>query len=176
MADDTSGRRGLSRRERIGLWLHRTLDRRLSRLGVAVMRRTRGSVAERWKVDALVLTTRGRRSGRERPVVLQWFRDDDSMIVVAANDGGAAHPAWYLNLRAEPAARVEVRGATIPVRAEELGGDEAATWWTRICERSPDYERYRRATDRPFPIVRLVPAPTDAPMTAPTARPTAGGA
>ena len=147
----------VSRRERIGLAIHRGLDRWLSPLGVWVMRRTKGGVARPWKVDALLLTTRGRRSGRERTVVLQYFPDGDAMIVAAANDGGAAHPGWYFNLTAEPAARVEVMGRTIPVRAEELPPDEAATWWGRILERSPDYERYARATMRTFPIIRLVP-------------------
>jgi deazaflavin-dependent oxidoreductase (nitroreductase family) len=147
----------LSRRERLGLFLHRELDHRLTPLGVAVFRRTKGAVAKPWKVDALLLTTRGRRSGRERTVVLQWFRDGEAMVVVAANDGGSADPAWYLNLVAEPSARVEVEGRRIEVRAEVLSDDESAAWWPRILERSPEYERYRRATDRPFPVVRLAP-------------------
>jgi deazaflavin-dependent oxidoreductase (nitroreductase family) len=147
----------LSRRERLGLFLHRELDHRLTPLGVAVFRRTKGAVAKPWKVDALLLTTRGRRSGRERTVVLQWFRDGEAMVVVAANDGGSADPAWYLNLVAEPSARVEVEGRRIEVRAEVLSDDESAAWWPRILERSPEYERYRWATDRPFPVVRLAP-------------------
>lgn len=150
---------GLSRKERLGLFLHRELDHRLTPLGVAVMRRTRGGIARPWKVDALLLTTRGRRSGRERTVVLQWFRDDEAMVVVAANDGGDADPAWYLNLVAEPRARVEVEGRRIMVRAEILTPDATTAFWPRILERSPEYERYRRATDRPFPVVRLVAVP-----------------
>jgi deazaflavin-dependent oxidoreductase (nitroreductase family) len=148
---------GVSRKERVGLFLHRELDHRLSPLGVAVMRRTRGGIARPWHVDVLLLTTRGRRSGRARTVVLQYFHDRAAMVVVAANDGGETDPAWYLNLHATPVAKVEVDGRTIEVRAEELPQTEAEVWWARILERSPDYERYRRATARPFPIVRLVP-------------------
>lgn len=149
---------GLTRRERIALFLHRELDHRLSPLGVWVFRRTKGDVARPFKVDALLLTTRGRRSGRERTVVLQYFRDDPAFVVVAANDGWATDPAWYLNLVAEPAARVEIHGRRIAVRAEVLPPGESAAWWPRILERSPEYERYARATARPFPVVRLVPA------------------
>ena len=148
----------LSRKETVGLALHRGLDRRLSRLGVWAYRRTRGGITGPWNVDALVLTTRGRRSGRERQVLLQYFRDGDAMVLVAANDGGAAHPGWYHNLVARPDARVEVMGRLVAVRAEELPADEAAAFWPRILARAPDYERYRRATDRRFPIIRLVPA------------------
>jgi deazaflavin-dependent oxidoreductase (nitroreductase family) len=147
----------LTRKERVGLFLHRGLDRWLSPLGVWVYRRTKGGIAKPWKVDALLLTTRGRRSGRERTVVLQFFPDGEAMVVAAANDGGASHPGWYHNLTAEPAARVEVKGRSIAVRAEELDGADARSWWSRILERDPTYERYARATDRRIPIIRLVP-------------------
>lgn len=148
---------GVSRKERLGLFIHRGLDRWLSPLGVWVYRRTRGGIAKPWKVDALLLTTRGRRSGRERTVVLQFFPDGEAMVVAAANDGGASHPGWYFNLTADPDARVEVMGRTLPVRAAELDEAEAAGWWRRILERDPSYERYARAADRRIPIVRLVP-------------------
>jgi len=147
----------LSRRERIGLTLHRGLDRYLSPLGVLVYRRTRGGIARPWHVDALLLTTVGRRSGRHRTVVLQYFPDGDAMVVAAANDGGRTHPGWYHNLHARPEAVVEVMGRKVRVRAEELPSDEAARWWDRILERDPSYERYSRATSRSFPIIRLVP-------------------
>jgi deazaflavin-dependent oxidoreductase (nitroreductase family) len=110
-------------------------------------------------VDVLLLTTRGRRTGRERTVLLQFFLDDGAMVVTAANDGGDAPPAWYLNLQSEPLAKIEVNGRTRSVRAEELSADEAAAWWPRIVQRDPNYARYARATTRPFPIVRLVPIP-----------------
>jgi len=155
--------RRLSRRERLGLDLHRNLDRWLSPFGVWVFRRTKGSVAKPFKVDALLLITRGRRSGRDRTVVLQFFPDGDAMVVTAANDGGDAYPGWYHNLRSEPDARVEVKGRVIPVRAAELSGEEAAAWWPRIVDRDPHYARYRQATDRPFPILRLSPPPADEP-------------
>ncbi len=147
----------INRRERIWLTIHRGLDRWLSPLGVLVYRRTRGGIARPWHVDALLLTTRGRRPGRSRTVVLQYFPDRDAMVVAAANDGGTTHPGWYHNLHATPEAEVEVMGRSIPVRAEELPADEARAWWDRILARDPSYERYARATTRTFPIVRLVP-------------------
>jgi deazaflavin-dependent oxidoreductase (nitroreductase family) len=143
--------------ERVGLTLHRLSDKWLSPLGVWVMRRTRGAIGRRFHVDALVLTTVGRRSGRRRDVVLQYFPDGDAMIVAAASDGASKDPAWYLNLTSTATARVEVLGRTIDVRAERLPPDEATAWWQRIIARSPEYERYARATTRTIPVVRLVP-------------------
>jgi deazaflavin-dependent oxidoreductase (nitroreductase family) len=147
----------VSRKERVGLFLHRGLDKWLSPLGVWVMRRTKGSLAGRFRVDALVLTTVGRRSGRRRNVVLQFFPDGDAFIVTAVNGGDPKDPAWYLNLGSTPTAHVEVRGQTVDVRAEELPPDEATAWWGRILSRSPEYERYARATTRRIPVIRLVP-------------------
>jgi deazaflavin-dependent oxidoreductase (nitroreductase family) len=123
------------------------------------MRRTKGTIGRRFDVDALVLTTVGRRSGRRRDVVLQYSPYGDAMIVAAANDGGSRDPAWYLNLTSTPAAQVEVLGRTIDVRAERLPPDEATAWWQRILARSPEYERYARATTRAIPVVRLVLVP-----------------
>lgn len=147
----------LSLGEGVALWLHRSLDRWLTPLGVAVMRRTRGGPARLWNVNALLLTTRGRRSGRPRTVVLQYFPDDGAMVVAATNDGGSSHPGWYFNLRSTPTAEVELAGRRLTVRAEELSRAEADAWWERILQVAPDYERYSRAAGRTFPVVRLVP-------------------
>ncbi len=152
-----AGRGAMTRGERLALVLHRESDRRLSRLGVWVMRRTRGSLARLYHVEALVLTTTGRRSGRRRSVVLQSFADGEARLVVATNDGGDKPPAWYLNLAADPVVEVELGGRRFPARAVELDAEEAAVWWQRILERAPDYERYARATSRAFPVVRLEP-------------------
>lgn len=152
--------RPLSRGEHVKLSIHRGLDKHLSPFGVWFMRRTKGRLASLWKVKALTLTTRGRRSGRDRAVVLQYLPDGEAMVVIAANDGGAAHPGWYYNLKAEPEGVVEVDGQRLSVRATELGPEEAAYWWKRVLEVTPTYELYRRATSRRFPTFRLDPIST----------------
>jgi len=150
-------RRGVSRAEHVGLAIQRQLDRRLAPLGIWAYRRTRGGITRPWHVDALLLTTRGRRSGRARTVILEFFRDGDAMVLAASNDGGARHPGWYFNLMAHPTARVEVMGVRLTVRATELTAAEASAFWPTIPARDPSYERYVRATHRAIPLVRLVP-------------------
>lgn len=63
----------------------------------------------------------------------------------------------YLNLVANRTAQVEIDGRRVDVSAAEVTGDEAASWWLRILELSPDYERYTRAARRSFPVLRLTP-------------------
>ena len=50
----------------------------------------------------LVLETRGRKSGKVRSVPLLYVEDDGDLVVVASSGGDPHHPAWYLNLEAEP--------------------------------------------------------------------------
>lgn len=78
------------------------MDRHSVRIGAWLLRRTRGRIARWWHRRALVLTTRGRRSGLPRTVAVQYFPDGPDLIVVAANSGMPTHPAWYLNLIDDP--------------------------------------------------------------------------
>lgn len=153
----SSGLHTLSRRERVARFLEHTLDRRLGRFGVALYRLTGGRIARLYGKDVLILTTRGRRSGQERTVLLQFFRDGRQIVVVAANSGLPSHPGWFYNLKATPTAQIQVTDRLLQVRAEELSADEVAGFWPRILERSPDYARYLKRTSRTIPLVRLVP-------------------
>jgi F420H(2)-dependent quinone reductase len=146
----------LSRKDSIGLFLEHELDKRLAGMFVGLYRLTQGRITRLWKVDVLLLTTRGRRSGQQRTVMLQFFRDADQIVVVAANSGRSSHPGWFYNLTATPAAWIQVMDRTLPVRAEELSADEAAALWPRILRRAPGYARYHKATSRIIPLVRLV--------------------
>ena len=146
-----------SRTARFKTRIEHVVDTRSARFGAWPLRRIKGRVVRLWHRQALVLTTRGRRSGMERTVPLQVFPDGDQMIVVAANSGLPAAPGWYYNLAADPRARVEVAGRTPRVRAEELSNAEAAAFWPRILQTTPDYARYPRRTNRRIPLVRLTP-------------------
>ena len=150
----------LSRQERIARFLEHTLDKRLGRFGVGLYRLTGGRIARLYGKDVLLLTTRGRKSGQERTVLLQFFRDGTQMVVVAANSGLAAHPGWYYNLKATPTAQVQVMERILQVRAEALSADEVAAFWPHILHRSPDYARYLKCTSRTIPLMRLIPVAT----------------
>ena len=150
-------------REQIETFLEREGNRRLGRVGAAVYRLTSGRFVEwlmRRKVNVLLLTTRGRRTGRERTVILQFFPDGDDLVLVAVNSGQPTrHPDWYRNLKATPLARVEVRGRSFSARAEELSAEGAAAFWPRVLEVAPGYARWKRVADladRTIPVMRLV--------------------
>jgi deazaflavin-dependent oxidoreductase (nitroreductase family) len=104
-----------------------------------------------------VLTTRGRRTGLARSVLLQYFPDSTDRIVVAANSGRPTYPAWYHNLTATPEATVEVDGHTLRVRAVELTDAETKHWWPHVVAIAPSYAKIPERTTRAIPLIRLVP-------------------
>ncbi|ANY05458.1 nitroreductase/quinone reductase family protein [Pseudonocardia sp. HH130630-07] len=106
------------------------------------------------------LTTTGRRSGEPRTVLLTApVHGDGSYVVVASRGGDDRHPAWFLNLRADPDVRVAVGGGpAVPMRARIADPDERARLWPQITGRYRNYAGYQRSTEREIPLVHLEPA------------------
>ena len=106
----------------------------------------------------LLLATAGRRTGRSRTTPVQYLADGDAFVVVASNGGAAHPPAWYLNLRADPHARVEVGPRTVDVEAREATDEERAILWHRLTAANRSLERAARKAPRPLPVITLAPA------------------
>jgi deazaflavin-dependent oxidoreductase (nitroreductase family) len=125
----------------------------------ALQRASGGRIGWRaYGMPVVELTTTGRRSGQPRTVLLTSpLQEDGAYVVVGSRGGDDTHPAWYLNLLADPAVQVAVRGRPLPMRARALAGDERAEVWTRVTERFPHYAGYQRKTEREIPLVRLEP-------------------
>jgi deazaflavin-dependent oxidoreductase (nitroreductase family) len=107
------------------------------------------------KARALVLTTRGRRSGRERSVVLPYFTLLDKTFVVGSKGGSPEDPDWVANLRATPAARVCVDRRSSPVQTRFATPEERARLWPQLLALAPTYGDYQRGTRREIPLVIL---------------------
>jgi deazaflavin-dependent oxidoreductase (nitroreductase family) len=106
----------------------------------------------------LLLTTTGRRTGRERTMPLLYVPDGDRFVVVGSNGGDDRPPAWWLNLQASPDARVQAGRVQHHVRARQAQGAELAALWTRLDSSYRYYADYRRRTSREIPVVVLEPA------------------
>lgn len=117
-----------------------------------------GKRGHRWRgVDTLLLTTRGRRTGKLRRTALIYGRDDDRYLVVASAGGKQAHPAWYLNLRDQPQVEVQVGSERFRATATTAGDEERAKLWGVMASIWPEYDRYQAKTDRQIPVVVLTP-------------------
>jgi deazaflavin-dependent oxidoreductase (nitroreductase family) len=86
---------------------------------------TDGKKGHQWRgVHTLLLTTRGRRSGKLRRTALIYGRDGDRYLVVASNGGSKEHPSWYLNLTDDPEVEAQVgaerfAATAVPTTPEE---------------------------------------------------------
>jgi deazaflavin-dependent oxidoreductase (nitroreductase family) len=125
------------------------------------LKRIRGKGGKFMGMNALVLTTIGRKSGAERQTPVGWFPgQDDSWLIVASAGGAAANPAWYFNLAAHPdQVWIEVGGSRYAVTAEQLHGAERDEAWRQITAAAPRFSSYQKGTDRELPIMRLVRRP-----------------
>jgi F420H(2)-dependent quinone reductase len=105
-------------------------------------------------VPILLLTTRGRRSGQRRTVPVMYVPGAEP-VLVASNGGSPSHPAWYLNLEAQPHAEIEIEGRRQEVVARTVSGEEREPLWRRAVALYPAYASYQRRADRQLPVVVL---------------------
>ena len=108
-------------------------------------------------MNALVLTTIGKKSGTERSNPVGWFpAADGGWLIVASASGAARNPAWYYNIAAHPdRVKIEIGQRVIPVRAEQLHGDERERAWRQISGSAPRFADYAKKTDRELPVILL---------------------
>ena len=107
------------------------------------------------KGAVVILTTTGRKSGKRRSKPLIAVEHDDGWVVTASNSGHHHAPDWYLNLRADPSAELQVGAHTHRVRSREVEGPERDRLWEQLVMAYNDYTTYREVTDRTIPVLVL---------------------
>lgn len=105
--------------------------------------------------SVVLLTTTGRKSGEPRTAPLLGFEEGQSIIVIPSNAGKKHYPSWYLNLRANPQAQVQVGRELRQVRAREATPQEQERLWPYVTSQYGGYDAYRQRTDRHIPVVIL---------------------
>jgi deazaflavin-dependent oxidoreductase (nitroreductase family) len=105
-----------------------------------------------------LITTTGRRTGRRRTVPLLYLPyGDDQIVLVASRGGMSAHPAWYLNLAADPRATVDIGASRRQMVARQATATERAELWPALTAVYPRFETYQRRTARLIPVLVLGP-------------------
>ncbi len=115
-----------------------------------------------WSVggmQALELTTTGRKSGAPRSVMLTSpIQVGESLVVVASRGGDDHDPAWFLNLKAKPEVQVAMRGgASVAMQARIATSAERADLWPKVAAKYKNYAGYQKKTNREIPLVFLDP-------------------
>jgi deazaflavin-dependent oxidoreductase (nitroreductase family) len=149
----------------------RALGRAAGAIHIGVYRRSGGRRGGRVKgIPVLLITTTGRRSGQERTQPVCYCLDGDGYVVAGTNGGMKHPPCWSLNLRNDPAARIQVGPDMFDVTATEATGAEYDRLWAAYVEQHPPLAKYPRKTTRRIAVWQLepVPAPAATPRSATT--------
>jgi deazaflavin-dependent oxidoreductase (nitroreductase family) len=135
------------------------MGRALNKTHSSVYRRSDGRVwGTMFGGPILLLNTTGRKSGQRRTNPLLYVMDGEDFVLIASNGGAPSHPAWYLNLMANPDATVEVGDRKLRVRAEEVDGEEKARLWQKMVDMYSSYDDYQTKTKREIPLLVLHPS------------------
>ena len=109
-------------------------------------------------MPAVKLETIGRKSGQRRTTMLTSpVQPDGDIVLIASYGGDAKHPAWYLNLQADPNVTITMDGKTFDAVARTATAAEKADLWPRIVAEYKGYASYQERTDRDIPVVICTP-------------------
>ena len=114
----------------------------------------RGATLMDTGIPVIIVTSRGRKSGKLRKTPLMRVEDGGEYALVASKGGAPTHPVWYHNLMADPEA-VMIQDGPEPfdARVREVSGDERAAWWKRAVAVYPPYDEYQAGTEREIPVL-----------------------
>ena len=112
------------------------------------------------KWGALRLTTTGRRTGDAHSVIVGYYEDGPNLVTMAMNGWGKAEPAWWLNLQADPRARVQLAGdVSYDVLARPAIGTERERLWQRWRELDKNLDSYAARRPHETAVVIFEPSP-----------------
>ena len=107
--------------------------------------------------NTLLLTTSGRKTGREVSIPLLYVEDGGRLYIVGSFGGSDTPPGWYRNLVVHPDVTAEVSAARGRYRARTLTSDEAKPIWPKLLAIWPQYADYQKKTTRVIPVIELAP-------------------
>ena len=114
--------------------------------------------AHKRKWGAMRITTTGRKTGRERTVIVGYLADGSNVVALAMNGWDEGHPAWWLNLEADPNVIIHLpHQDPRPARAHAAVGDERRRLWDRWLEIEPETDAYAASHAIETPVVVFEP-------------------
>lgn len=108
-------------------------------------------------LPVLLLTTIGRKSGKQHTTPVAYFPNGDGYMIVASNQGQGKLPNWWLNIRESNQAQIEIEKKRMLVSARQTSPEERQRLWPSVVARLSNYERYQQSTSYPIPLILLHP-------------------
>tara|TARA_R110002110_G_scaffold66978_1_gene183000 strand:+ start:90300 stop:90713 length:414 start_codon:yes stop_codon:yes gene_type:complete len=104
-------------------------------------------------IDVVLVETTGRKTGKRRIVPIACYPYKDTVVVSASNSGQEKHPAWYLNMQANPEVTVQLGKERYEAIAENVPEEERADLWPVIVKINKHQGEYLEKVDRHIPLV-----------------------
>jgi len=120
--------------------------------------RISSALGSSFQEHALLLTSIGAKSGRERDIPLVSIRDGEDIVLIASQGGRPKHPAWYHNLKANPDCVVRMGGQRLECTAREAMDDERERLWKAAADFNPAFDGYAARAGRRIPVMVLTPS------------------
>jgi deazaflavin-dependent oxidoreductase (nitroreductase family) len=108
-------------------------------------------------VPCLILETTGRKSGTPQILPLIYGKDGKNFVIVASKGGAPKHPAWFLNLEAQPQVQFQVVDKKYRGKAVVAPSADRPRLYEMMAKIYPPYIEYQQKTDREIPVVLLQP-------------------
>ncbi len=109
------------------------------------------------KMPVLLLTTTGRKTGKQRTLPLIYIMEGSAYVITASAGGADRHPGWFFNIRSNPQVVIRVKDTQIKVTAEITGPEKKSELWARLVAVAPNFAGYQKRTSRDIPMVILHP-------------------
>lgn len=149
---------GVRRPERDNKLIKNFFIRLFTDFNAFLIRISRGRIGSRLGTQTiLILHTIGRKTGRPRSTPIAYFHFEGNYLLVGSNWGRDHDADWYLNLRKQPRARIDVNGRTLQAQARFAENEEYARLWAYVTQKHPPYLDYQKAASRKIPIAILQP-------------------
>tara|TARA_R110001599_G_scaffold353795_2_gene597957 strand:- start:105502 stop:105924 length:423 start_codon:yes stop_codon:yes gene_type:complete len=104
-------------------------------------------------IDVVLVTAIGRKSGKVRTVPIACYPYCDSVAVSASNSGMENHPAWYLNMQANPRVSVQLGTEKFEAMAEDVPDADREALWESVVKINKHQGEYLAAVQREIPLV-----------------------
>ena len=117
-----------------------------------------GTTLRETGLSVIIVTNIGNKTGAVRKTPLMRAVDGANYILVASTGGAPKHPAWYLNLKANPSVKIQDGPNLYDMTVREINTpDDRKRLWDIAVNAYPPYQEYQDRTDRIIPVFLAEP-------------------
>jgi deazaflavin-dependent oxidoreductase (nitroreductase family) len=92
--------------------------------------------------EVLLLTTKGRRTGKDRTVPVFYLRNGEAIVICNVKPEFERTNPWVINLRSDSIAQIQIGSEIAWYHAREATDNEIYSLWTQLLKLWPAYQAH----------------------------------